>query len=90
MNAVITIVGKDAVGIVAKVSGACADFNANVMEVNQSIMGGSIFTMVMLVDISEMKGSIAELSKAIEGVLEGQDLMSHVMHGDIFKAMHRI
>ena len=75
MRAVITIVGKDAVGILAKTANVCAAHNANIVDVTQTVMG-DIFSMVMLADI--------------EKVLEGQGLVSHVMHEDIFNAMHRI
>ena len=51
MRAVITVVGKDTVGILAKVSGICAEFNANVTEVTQSVLQ-DMFAMIMLVDIS--------------------------------------
>ena len=89
MRAVITIVGKDAVGILAKTASVCAGHNANIVDVTQTVMG-NIFSMVMLADIDKLEGSIASLSEDIEKVLEGQGLVSHVMHEDIFNAMHRI
>ncbi len=89
MRAVITIVGKDAVGILAKTATVCAAHKANIVDVTQTVMG-DIFAMVMLADIGKMESSIATLSEDIEKVLEGQGLVSHVMHEDIFNAMHRI
>lgn len=89
MRAVITVVGHDAVGILAKVSGVCAKQHANVVDVTQTVMG-DIFSMVMLADIDGLTGNIADLSKDVEQALEGQGLVSHVMHEDIFNAMHRI
>ena len=89
MRAVITIVGKDAVGILAKTANVCAGHNANIVDVTQTVMG-DIFSMVMLADIDKLEGSIASLSEDIEKILEGQGLVSHVMHEDIFNAMHRI
>lgn len=89
MRAVITVVGKDAVGILAKVSNVCAHLNANIIDVNQTVLV-DIFTMVMLADIDNMNGGVAELSAELETVLAGQGLTSHVMHEDIFNAMHRI
>lgn len=89
MRAVITIVGHDAVGILAKAAGVCARHNANVLDVTQTVMD-DIFSMVMLADIDKMEGDIADLSADIEKILEGQGLVSHVMHEDIFNAMHRI
>ena len=61
MRAVITVVGKDAVGILAKVSGVCARLNANIIDVNQTVLV-DIFTMVMLAEIDNMNGGVAELS----------------------------
>ena len=89
MRAVITIVGKDAVGILAKTATVCAAHKANIVDVTQTVMG-DIFAMVMLADIGKMESSIVTLSEDIEKVLEGQGLVSHVMHEDIFNAMHRI
>ena len=89
MRAVITVVGKDAVGILAKVSGVCAKRNANIIDVNQTVLV-DIFTMVMLAEIDKMTGGVAELTADLEEVLAGQGLTCHVMHEDIFNAMHRI
>ena len=89
LRAVITIVGKDAVGILAKTANVCAAHNANIVDVTQTVMG-DIFSMVMLADIEKMEGTVGSLADDIEKVLEGQGLVSHVMHEDIFNAMHRI
>lgn len=89
MRAVITVVGKDAVGILAKVSGVCARLNANIVDVDQTVMS-EIFNMVMLVELEGVEGGVPSLSKALEAELEGQGLVSYVMHEDIFNAMHRI
>ena len=90
MRAVIIVVGKDAVGILAKTANVCAAHNANIRDVTQTVMAGDIFAMVMLADIGKMESSIASLAEDIEKVLAGQGLVSHVMHEDIFNAMHRI
>ena len=89
MKAVITIVGHDAVGILAKASGVCAARNAHIGDVTQTVMQ-EIFTMVMLVEIDRLSGSIAELDADLAEALKGQGLVSQVMHEDIFNAMHRI
>ena len=80
MKAVITVIGKDMVGILAKVSTACAESNVNVVEVTQSILD-KYFAMIMLVDIQHMKESILQ---------EVPTMTVHVMHEDIFNSMHRI
>lgn len=87
MKAVITVIGKDMVGILARVSGACAEMNANVIEVTQSILDG-YFCMVMIVDISKMNAEIDGLSAKLGEAVP--DMVVHVMHEDIFNAMHRI
>lgn len=89
MRAVITVVGKDMVGILAKVSGLCARYNVNIIEVSQSILQ-DMFCMIMMVDTA---GSSIELSAlADEFAKTGEDmgLAIHVMHEDVFKSMHRI
>ena len=87
MKAVITVVGKDMVGILARVSAACAEMNANVLEVTQSILDG-YFCMVMIVDISKMDAGIDGLDSKLKAAVP--DMVVHVMHEDIFNSMHRI
>ena len=87
MRAVITVIGKDMVGILAKVSTACADANANVAEVTQSVLD-NYFAMIMLVDIDKLNCSLEDLKNSIEAVVPTMKV--HVMHEDIFNAMHRI
>ena len=87
MRAVITVIGKDMVGILAKVSTACAEANANVAEVTQSVLD-EYFAMIMLVNIDNLSCSLEELQR---GIKESVPSMSvHVMHEDIFNSMHRI
>ena len=87
MKAVITVVGKDMVGILAKVSTTCAESKANVLEVSQSILS-DYFAMVMLIEISNLTCSLEELTIALEKNLDSMKI--HVMHEDIFNSMHRI
>ena len=65
MRAVITVIGKDTVGILAKVSGICAKYNANIIEVTQSVLQ-DLFCMIMLADISKINVEYKELSAALE------------------------
>ncbi|MEG2324226.1 MAG: ACT domain-containing protein [Anaerovoracaceae bacterium] len=87
MRAVVTVIGKDMVGILAKVSTGCADSNANVIEVTQSILQ-EYFAMVMLIDIEKMACSLEELKLKLEENVPSMTI--HVMHEDIFNSMHRI
>lgn len=89
MRAIITVIGKDTVGILAKVSTKCAEYNANVIEVTQSIMQ-ELFCMIMLVDISALNASFAQLSDEMEKLGSEQNLKIHTMHEDIFNCMHHI
>ncbi len=61
MRAIITVIGKDTVGILAKVSNICADYNANVIEVTQSVLQ-DMFAMIMLVDIFRLNNDFSTLS----------------------------
>ena len=83
MRAVITVIGKDMVGILARVSSICAEHNVNVVEVTQ-------FAMIMMVDISKCSIPFQELVDALTAIGEGMGLTIHVMHEDIFNSMHRI
>ncbi len=89
MRAVITVIGKDMVGILAKVSNECANAQINITEVTQSILQ-DLFAMIMLVDISQSTISFEELTDRMNQLGQAQNLKIHVMHEDIFNSMHRI
>lgn len=89
MRAIITVVGKDQVGILAAVSQVCAAHHANVIEVTQSVLQ-EMFVMVMLVNIDHLSGGIQGLSDSMNQLGEQKNLKIHVMHEDIFLSMHRI
>lgn len=88
-KAVITVIGKDMVGILAKVSAMCAEKGVNVLEVTQSILQ-DMFVMVMLVDITDSTADVAELADQFDALGNAQNLKIHVMHEDIFNSMHKI
>ena len=88
-KAVITVIGKDMVGILAKVSNMCAEKDVNVLEVTQSILH-DMFVMVMLVDITHATVKVADLADTFDALGEALNLKIHVMHEDIFNSMHRI
>ena len=89
MKAVITVIGKDMVGILAKVSTICANKGVNVIEVTQSIMQ-DMFAMIMMVDISGSAVPFSALTDEFEALGEQLGLKIHVMHEDVFNSMHRI
>lgn len=89
MKAIITVIGKDRVGIIAGVSSVLAQCSVNILDISQTIMQ-DLFTMIMLVDISRACSDFPELSASLEG--KGQELgvMIQIQHEDIFNSMHRI
>ncbi len=89
MKAVVTVIGKDNVGILHKVSGICTEYNANVLEVTQSVLQ-DMFAMIMLVDISAMSSDFAQLVDRMESLGKELGLSIHTMHEDIFNSMHSI
>lgn len=89
MRAIITVVGKDMVGILAKVSGICAENNVNVIEVTQSIMQ-DMFCMIMMADTTNSTVAFTELSDRLAQFGKENNLVVHAMHEDIFNSMHRI
>lgn len=89
MGAVITVVGKDVVGILHKVSGICAGNNVNIIEVSQTILQ-DMFCMIMLTDFSKCDLPLTEFSDLMNTLGSAQGLSIHVMHEDIFNSMHRI
>ena len=89
MRAVITVIGRDMVGILAKVSAECADSNANIIEVTQSVLQ-DMFAMIMLVEITELNCPLPTLAERMDRLGDSLGLKIHVMHEDIFNSMHRV
>ena len=89
MKAVITVIGKDSVGIIAKVSEACSKADVNIVEVTQSVLQ-DMFAMIMLVEIDKSNIGFEQLRTNLKAVGESTNTKVHVMHEDIFNSMHRI
>lgn len=89
MRAFITVIGKDTVGILAKVSAACAEYGVNIQEVTQSVLQ-DMFAMIMLVDIDKSAVTFDKLQDSLSALGDEEGLKIHVMHEDIFNSMHRI
>jgi ACT domain-containing protein len=89
MRAIITVIGKDTVGILARVSDACAQSGVNIVEVTQSVLQ-DMFAMVMLVDIDKANIGFEQLRENLESVGEATGTKIHIMHEDIFNSMHKI
>ena len=89
MKAIVTVVGKDQVGIIAAVCIKLADYNVNVLDISQTVMQG-YFTMMMVVDVSGCTAPLAELCVKMEEMGKERGLSIRVQREDIFEAMHRI
>lgn len=89
MRAVITVIGKDMVGILAGVTNICADHKVNIIEVTQSLMQ-DMFAMIMMVEITGCDVPFAQLSSELNAYGDENGLSVHIMHEDIFNSMHRI
>lgn len=89
MRAVITVVGKDTVGILAKVSSICAENNVNITEVAQSILD-EMFCMIMIADVTKCDIDFTDFSDKLAEYGNSNGLSIHVMNEDIFNSMHRI
>ena len=89
MKAIVTVVGKDRVGIIAGVCVKLAEYNINVLDISQTVMQG-YFTMMMATDVSGSTLPLAELATAMEQVGKEMGLSIRVQREDIFEAMHRI
>lgn len=89
MKAVITVLGKDNVGILSKVSTACAEVGVNIIEVTQSVLQ-DMFAMIMLAEIDNASVPFDELTKRLNKVGDEIGTKIHVMHEDIFNSMHKI
>ena len=89
MRAGITVLGKDRVGILAKVATKCAEYDVIVVEVTQSVLQ-DVFAMIMMVEISKSKVPFDELVVSLKAMGDEMGMKVHVMHEDIFNSMHRI
>ena len=89
MKAVITVVGHDNKGIIAKVSTKCAEVGANILEISQSVLK-EYFAMIMLVEITDLTMPFTEMVDQMAALGQANGLDIRMMHEDIFNAMHRI
>lgn len=89
MKTIVTVIGKDKPGIIAKVSTALAENKVNIEDISQTIMQGN-FTMLMLCDLSQSKLNVKDLSNVLNQVGEQTGVSIHVQNEEIFNAMHKI
>ena len=89
MRAIVTVIGKDQVGIIAAVCTQLSENNINVLDISQTILQEYV-TMSMLVDVSACKVSFAELAQELEKTGSDRNLSIRIQREDIFDSMHRI
>ena len=89
MKAVVTVVGHDSKGIIAKVSSKCAEMGANIVEISQNVLK-EYFAMIMVIDINDINVAFTEFVDVMKKLGEENSLDIRTMHEDIFNSMHRI
>ena len=89
MKAIVTVIGKDKPGIIAKVSSALAENQVNIEDISQTLMQNN-FTMLMLCDLAKATVSLNELQNQLVELGNDIGVSIHVQHEDIFNAMHKI
>ena len=89
MKAVISVTGRDSMGIIAKVSRACADYGVNIMDISQTVLS-EYFAMIMIVDIDRITIPFGDFVDRMSEIGRRQHLDIHTMHEDIFNSMHSI
>ena len=89
MNAIVTVLGQDRVGIIAAVCNRLANYNVNILDISQTILQGA-FTMVMAVDVSQSTASFGELGKGLNDLGTEMGLSIRIQREEIFNAMHSI
>jgi len=90
MHAIITVLGGDRVGIIYNVTKILSEFNVNVLDINQTVMGGKTFTMMMLVDTTGMNKEYKDLVKTLDAKGEELGVSIRIQREDVFNAMHSI
>lgn len=89
MNAIVSVVGKDTVGILANVSVKCAEYNANVIDVSQTVIN-EYFAMFMFINIDKLSIDFNDFVDELVNLGKVKNLEIHVMHEEIFNMMHKI
>jgi ACT domain-containing protein len=89
MKAIVTVIGKDRVGIIARVSSALAKNRVNIMDISQTILQ-DYFAMIMLVDLTEMTISFSDLSEKLAEEGKAIGVQIKIQREEVFKAMHQV
>ncbi len=87
---VVTVIGRDQVGIVAKIATVLAAQRVNIEDINQKILAGEIFAMTMLCDMAESPLELNELTEALKKSVDELGLEVRVQDAEVFRYMHRV
>ena len=89
MNAIVSVIGRDRVGIIAAVCTKMADYRINILDISQTIVQGN-FTMIMAVDLENCEKSFDEVSESLNRLGKEMNLSIRIQRQEIFDAMHEI
>lgn len=89
MNAIITVVGSDKVGIIAKVSAFLAERDINIEDISQTVLSGN-FVMMMMVSLVEHTHNLETVKRELSALGDEMGVSISLMHEKVFSAMHRI
>lgn len=89
MRAIVSVIGKDRTGIIAKVTTRLFELGCNVEDISQTVMQGAYFTMIMLITLKDGL-AVGAVNDALQSVAEELGVEIRVQHEDIFNSMHRI
>ena len=87
---VVTVIGKDEVGIVARIATALAESNINLIDINQKILGDEIFAMTLLADRIHSSLSLNEITVRLKESVKSMSLEVTVQDSEVFQYMHRV
>ncbi|MDR2194737.1 MAG: ACT domain-containing protein [Treponema sp.] len=89
MNAIITVVGSDKVGIIANIAGFLAERNINIEDISQTVLSGN-FVMMMMAHLSDEQKDLESIKKELTAIGDAMNVSISLMHEHVFSAMHRI
>jgi len=89
MNAIVTVVGSDKVGIIAKVSAFLAERSINIEDISQTVLSGN-FVMMMMVDLAKSPKPLSDVKQELAELGDSMNVSISMMHERVFSAMHRL
>ena len=87
---VVTVIGRDQIGIVARVATVLAECRVNIEDINQKILGGHVFAMTLLADMEKSPLALPELADRLQEAVADMELRVTVQDAEVFRYMHRV